>query len=309
MDKDAWTTTGKVHLPGRTIPLGVSRGDAFDPEAGFGERLRFVSVAQGAGVFTRGGRSIPFRAPVYFCLDERERVRIDGAEGRSTTLVYFHPSILRSDLDFGNVRPPLRDALPADALREAYWLTPFVDRADPSDGIVIPGLALARRVAELADRMLAEARDQPSGWWPCRTRSFLIEMLFSIVTEYESPPELASIPEDLADDLVRRFFIQVGSRYAEKLTVEDLARELGTNRTTLQDRVSSATGKSVAECVSGIRLDAARMLLTDTLLPIAEVAERSGYADTSSFTRAFRQRFGMPPKEFRDAHGSALLAR
>jgi len=314
MAHEPWTVTGRVILPGRSIPLGYARGRAFDPAEGLGSRLRFVSVGVGAGVFTRDGRSYPFRAPTWFCLDEREAVRLDCSDDTGNLFVYFHPSILRNDLDFGSLRGEGREALPTDAGRDAYWLDPFTVRERPSSGIVVPGIALERRVSRLARDLVREAEEQPTAWWPCRTRSFLIEMLFAILTEAESGGgsldgfELAEPADGANDGLLARFFMAIGTGYSERLTVQDLARDLGTNRTTLQERVARATGRTVAACIAAVRLDVARALLSDTMLPIDEVAGRAGYADASSFSRAFRNGFGAPPSEYRRAHGHALIA-
>ena len=48
-----------------------------------------------------------------------------------------------------------------------------------------------------------------------------------------------------------------------------------------------------------LRLNAARRLVLDTNLPIAEVAERSGFSAIASLSRAFRRQFGAPPSAAR----------
>ncbi|MFZ0605205.1 MAG: helix-turn-helix domain-containing protein [Roseiarcus sp.] len=48
-----------------------------------------------------------------------------------------------------------------------------------------------------------------------------------------------------------------------------------------------------------MRLNAARRLVLNTNLSIAEVAERSGFSAIASLSRAFRRRFGSPPSAAR----------
>jgi AraC-like DNA-binding protein len=47
------------------------------------------------------------------------------------------------------------------------------------------------------------------------------------------------------------------------------------------------------------RRDAAPALLRDGRLAVSEVAFLLGYEDPSSFQRAFRQAFGVSPRDFR----------
>ncbi len=303
-----WVTTGRAILPGRSIPIGHQRNTAFDASEGLGSRFRFLSIGKGAGLFTREGRTIPFRAPAYFCLDEREVVKLENTDASGNLFIYFHPSVLRADLDFPFLHGQERYELPLDMQRDVFWLHPFLARHGPGDGILFPSAALAVRVNALAERMIDEAEIQATGWWPCRTRSFFIEILFALTQAQEAPATPDVLPGEMEDPLVRRFMLLVHARYQEKLTVESLARELGTNRTTLQERVASLTGRSVVEYLTEVRLTVARALLTDTFLAIDEVAQRAGYASTPGFSRAFRGRFGLAPSEHRKAHGNALLA-
>ena len=50
-----------------------------------------------------------------------------------------------------------------------------------------------------------------------------------------------------------------------------------------------------------IRLERAQTLIRQTPLAVAEIAVASGFVSTSHFSRAYRQRFGRPPREDRRA--------
>ncbi len=304
-EREPWTTYGITHFPGQTLDIGVAEGRAFDPREGIGTRLRFVSVGGGAGVFSRDGSSWPFRAPAFFLLDERETVSIDCSDASGNRFVYFHPAVIRGDIGFDTIRARRAPDASVDLIRDLYWLKPFVDRSRPAAGMCFPDRALEHRVAELTARLAEEAATQATNYWPCRMRSFLIETLFSVVQGTElREPEAPFADGD--DELLRRFLVEVGSRYAERLTVDGLARDLGTNRTSLQALVGSALGKTVADYVASVRLDAARALLAETYLPVNEIADRSGYENASAFSRAFRQGFGVAPSDFRKAYRDAL---
>ncbi|WP_429340920.1 AraC family transcriptional regulator [Paraburkholderia sp. GAS42] len=60
-------------------------------------------------------------------------------------------------------------------------------------------------------------------------------------------------------------------------------------------------GETVATTVRRLRLHRAAGYLANGSMPIAEIAERSGYSSLQSFTRTFSAVFGMPPAQFRKA--------
>src|SRR5579864_8924618 len=58
-------------------------------------------------------------------------------------------------------------------------------------------------------------------------------------------------------------------------------------------------GETVATTVRRLRLHRAAGYLANGAMPIAEIAERSGYSSLQSFSRTFRAVFGVPPAQYR----------
>lgn len=85
-------------------------------------------------------------------------------------------------------------------------------------------------------------------------------------------------------------------------SVSDMARQLGTNPTTLRRAFQDAFGQPIFEFVSDYRMEMARDLLRDSPLQIAQIAYRVGYRSPSNFTTAYRRRFGHSPVNDRRAH-------
>jgi len=83
------------------------------------------------------------------------------------------------------------------------------------------------------------------------------------------------------------------------LTLAELARRVGLNRTKLALGFKAVYGTSVQAFWRDARLSRARELLMQPNARITEVALSMGYSEHSSFTRAFTRKFGSLPREFR----------
>jgi len=83
-------------------------------------------------------------------------------------------------------------------------------------------------------------------------------------------------------------------------TVASLAEKAYLSRSAFARRFRQNFGQPPLEYLRGVRLrHAAELLRKSPPLPIATVARRSGFSSRSQFSRAFRDRFGTPPTEFR----------
>ena len=87
------------------------------------------------------------------------------------------------------------------------------------------------------------------------------------------------------------------------LSVEDLARRLGLNRSYLSALFKKEMGLSPRDYAMSLRLEQAQKLILDTDLPLAEVAIRSGFESYSSFFRAFRNKLHIAPAVYRKKAG------
>lgn len=89
------------------------------------------------------------------------------------------------------------------------------------------------------------------------------------------------------------------------LSTEALARRSGVSVRRLEMLFRTVLGTSPGAYYTSLRLLAARRLVTDTALPLAEVALRTGFGSPSAFSRAFRQHTGTTAQKARAAARSA----
>lgn len=117
-------------------------------------------------------------------------------------------------------------------------------------------------------------------------------------------PELA--PGNAPVDDARRIASMIAHRIDEGMLddgagLETIAARFGWSSRQIRRIVHKELGVSPIELVLTRRLLLAKQLLTDTALPITEVAYASGFASLRRFNDAFRRRYGMPPTRFRKA--------
>lgn len=83
------------------------------------------------------------------------------------------------------------------------------------------------------------------------------------------------------------------------MTSMQLARALNASERTLHRRIKEATGETPKHFFDRVRFEAARLLLETTKNSVKQLASASGYADETSFRRAFRRYAGMSPGAYR----------
>jgi AraC family transcriptional regulator len=88
----------------------------------------------------------------------------------------------------------------------------------------------------------------------------------------------------------------------EKVTVADLASLVGLTRFHFIRAFKETVGLPPHQFMIRKRIDRAKDILSQSSLPIGEVAGRTGFGGTQQLTRAFRQHVGVTPTRFRREH-------
>jgi len=78
-----------------------------------------------------------------------------------------------------------------------------------------------------------------------------------------------------------------------------MAEVLGTTPKYFSNYFKKTFGVTFVDYLSKVRLAHARELLRNTTLSIAEVGERVGYLNASTFATTFKKYYGISPSDFR----------
>jgi AraC-like DNA-binding protein len=99
-------------------------------------------------------------------------------------------------------------------------------------------------------------------------------------------------------ELLDRVLAYVEEHLAQKITLADVAKHFWVSQSTIGQIFRSKLGVSFYRCVTQRRLIAAKGLILQGL-PLEQVNEKVGFTDYSTFYRAFKQEFGISPRQYR----------
>ncbi|MBY0284583.1 MAG: AraC family transcriptional regulator [Sphingomonas sp.] len=123
-----------------------------------------------------------------------------------------------------------------------------------------------------------------------------IEAIRSAGTE---APQLRAIIDGFSDERIGRAIALIHREPGKHWTVAMLAAEIGMSRTRFAVLFQEMIGVGPISYVIEWRLQKANAQLFTTCKSIPEIARGIGYNNPADFTRAFVQRFGQTPVEFR----------
>ena len=138
-----------------------------------------------------------------------------------------------------------------------------------------------------------------------RMRRYRAEML-ALIRDVESlygTPEPEKAPTEAAENSFERMVVDVvrqGLASGDDISVSAIASRLNLGEQTFRRRFVAETGKQPKTFVTAIQMEmAARLLASDTTVPVAEVARACGFDDASAFSHAFKKAYSCSPTQFR----------
>ncbi len=106
------------------------------------------------------------------------------------------------------------------------------------------------------------------------------------------------------DDCVAEALERIWSPDGMHLTPKEVVEIFPCSRRNAEIRFRRATGHSIHEEIMTMRIDAAKKLLAETVLPVSSVAAQCGYSSIAHFRDAFRSATGSNPLAWRRSRSS-----
>ena len=85
------------------------------------------------------------------------------------------------------------------------------------------------------------------------------------------------------------------------LSIDMLCEEVGISRAHIYRKLKELTNQSGRDFIRNIRLKYAENLLLEDRYSIGEIAEKVGFSKASNFSSAFKEKYGLPPYQWREA--------
>ncbi len=202
-------------------------------------------------------------------------------------------------------RPLFPETMPEPYVRDVLWINAdFMDQCIqaflPEGPLMPPGAALLRTAGtrwESLDNLFREgiweAETRQPGWEgavAANTMSILVQLHRAAA---DSSPQKAEQPE-----LLDQAIAYVERNLARKITLSDTARQLYVSESTVSQTFRRKMDVSFYRYVTQRRLIAAKTLIRQDL-PLEGIPEQVGFSDYSSFFRAFKQEYGIGPRQYR----------
>ncbi len=125
-----------------------------------------------------------------------------------------------------------------------------------------------------------------------RTEHVMAELIYSLLCmQFES--------EVSGDTFVGRALVFMDQHFAEQLSVEDIAEQVGLSPSYFTKHFRRQTGYSPHEYIVLRRIDHAKELLLSTDQTVSQITYASGYNSEENFVRSFKKKVGVSPTAYR----------
>ncbi len=135
--------------------------------------------------------------------------------------------------------------------------------------------------------------DEHGGWK--EAFDYLVQVLTAIF-EVEKDKQ-----DNLSKRALGRVIAYINEHLADDISLQTLAEIGGFNPSYLSRLFKQVSNQTVSEYTANMRMEKAKMLLSETSMKIQEISEAVGYYSSQSFARAFRSDTGLSPIEYREA--------
>jgi len=209
-------------------------------------------------------------------------------------------------------RPLLPDHMAEPYRRDVLWINP--DVMDQIEMMVPQNARLHTQesrllrtagtrwefIGELFRHGVREFEGQQPGWEEIvlgNTMQILVYLRRAMMDRSAAPLK-AEKPE-----LLDQVLAYIEEHLAEKITLGEIAKHFWVSQSTISQTFRNKLGVSFYRCVTQRRLIAAKSLIIEGL-PMENVGQKVGFSDYSTFYRAFKQEFGISPRQFRKKRDS-----
>lgn len=292
-------TTGLNYYEGVKVPVVVRKSMFCDNK--IDDSFRLIFIPKGSGMVETLSGFSPFVAPTLCCINEKEIINIQSSHKYELLEMVYRPEFLNPSYNYKSIRSNQHICIEGDP-HEETWLKAFTMRSPSYNGVINISSVISLRIFNILSQINKELTDQRDWYWPCRTRSLLLELLLVIDRMYVEPLTNESIIISKNNNNINEIIMYLLNHYHEKIQLTTLSEIFSINRTSLNEHFKEVTGHTVMSYLINLRIHLAMAMLKDTALSISEIMYRVGYTNISHFNRSFKKITDNSPLEYRKMH-------
>ncbi len=150
-----------------------------------------------------------------------------------------------------------------------------------------------QEILHLTDTMLKEMNMNAPG------QDIVIQSYFMILITYLS--RQFDLKDEHSQDSYAFYLLieHINQNFSQNYTLSDLTKISSLNERLLRSMFMKKYHCSPMQYVTHIKLEKAKYYLITSDMNITEVADACGYDDSNYFSRKFKQKFGLSPREFK----------
>ena len=148
-------------------------------------------------------------------------------------------------------------------------------------------------LCDLIHACVQEEANKPE-CWQANLLGLVMQFLSQLCRAYRSHTSVKAEKTDLLDHVIA----YVDVHYADKIVMSDLGKKFFVSERTISTLFRQRLGVTFYQFLTQRRLIAAKTLILEGV-SLESAASQTGFSDYSSFYRAFKQEFGIPPRQFK----------
>lgn len=126
--------------------------------------------------------------------------------------------------------------------------------------------------------------------------------LFLDLLAQSAPAPKPAVNSKMSDYYIKEAINFIEQNFQNDISIEDVAAVCGINRSYLGRIFRTSTGRSPQEFLISYRMTKAAELLKLTTLSVGDIGCAVGYENPLHFSRAFKNVYGISPREWRNLH-------
>lgn len=285
------------------------------------ETYKILALDKGTLSFESNGIKKMVSAPAIFMLTDEEVSFFPGKDV-STTTVFMQTTEIREEFTLERISSgEFENAFGRTIYQDYLLIKPFDKEPNKSNTVLVPGVSAYEKIKKIIRLMNKELTGQSDGYWPCRSRSYLMELL-SFISYVCAKPAAHVVNErqedtkaigdlcvmytgvnDIAsDELVGEIIQYLSEHIGDKVTLEDVLKNFSINRNRLNELFIKETSMTCLNYFVKMRVNLAQIMLAETELQIGEIAARVGYTDSNYFIKVFKKITGTTPSKYRESY-------